>query len=80
MVVLRNIIRNLEKGIIEADYHPDGGDLFGHIVVDIKTGEIISMTEIEGIAWRSALGHARQGLVILSKADVLPEKKTICWY
>ena len=80
MVVIKNIKRNFEKNTIEADYYPDGGNLFGHVVVDIITGEIISMTEIEGIAWRSALGHARQGLVILSKADVLPEKKTICWY
>ena len=80
MVVLRNIMRNFEKGIIEADYHPDGGDLFGHVVVDIKTGEIISMTEIVGIAWRSALAHARRGLADLSETAVLPEKKTIYWY
>ena len=80
MVVLKNIVRDNIKKIIEADYYPDGGNLFGHVIVDMITGEIISMTEIQGIAWRSALAHARQGLEKLANVSVLPEKKTICWY
>ena len=80
MVVLRNIVRDNFKKIIEADYYPDGGNLFGHVVVDMTTGEIISMTQIEGIAWRSALAHARKGLEMLTDVSVLPAQKTIYWY
>ena len=80
MVVLRNIKRDDLKKTIEADYYPDDGNLFGHVVVDITSEQIISFTEILGITWRFALAHARKGLVDLSDKKEIPNKKTICWY
>ncbi len=80
MVVLKNIKRDDFRKIIEADYYPDDGILFGHLCVDVVSGEIVSFTEIIGITWRFALAHARKALVELYDAAELPVKKTVCWY
>lgn len=81
MVVLRNIQRTDSKKRIEADYYPDGGNDYGHIVVDFSSGDILSVTEFDGIPWKSsAVGHARSELVKISGFEVLPKKRTVCWY
>ena len=81
MVVLRNILKDSIRQIIEADYYPDGGEEFGHIIVDLSTGVIVSVTEKDGIPWkRSAVGHARSELMKIAVLDTMPEKRTVCWY
>lgn len=81
MVVLRNILKDSIRQIIEANYYPDGGEEFGHIVVDLSTGEIVYVTEKDGAPWRrSAVGHARSELMKMASLDTMPEKRTVCWY
>lgn len=81
MVILRNILKNNNQNKIEADYYPDGGNDYGHIVVDFSTGDILSVTENGGIPWKgSAVGHARSELMKISSLDVLPKQRTVCWY
>lgn len=48
MVVLRNILKDSIQQIMEANYYPDDGEEFGHIIVDLHTGGIISVTEKNG--------------------------------
>lgn len=81
MVVLKNIQKNNSRKSIEADYYPDDGKDFGHIVVDYLSGDILSVTENDGTPWKaSAVGHARSELVKISGFEILPKQRTVCWY
>lgn len=81
MVRLRNIKR--DEKIIEADYFPEGKEDFGHVAVDIKTKEIISVTmakEDLECYYDTYFGFAARRLRELIDAEELPETCLVMWY
>lgn len=78
MVILRNIKRN--ENLIEADYFPDGGNLFGHLVVDTISGKLVSYTDIPGISYRGALHHGKRRLLKIKDLNPLPVEEKEMWY
>lgn len=76
-------LKNLRKteSIIEADFYPEDSKKAGHIVVSLKSEEIIDHTDPQGYENDfSYAAHARQNLVKLAKQDSLPDEWTVMWY
>ena len=78
MVILKRIVKNSNQ--IEADYYPENGNFFGHLVVDIISGEISSITKAENDKIGAYAYHAKKQLLRVSALDVTPEESRTIWY
>ena len=78
MVILKRIIKNSNQ--IEADYYPENGNIFGHLVVDIISGEISSITRAENDRIGAYAYHAKKQLLRVSALDVTPKESRTIWY
>ncbi len=79
MVTLKNIRRN--NDIIECDFYPEDSTLPGHMIVNLDSGDITSVSLPEGYENTfSYTVHAHNGLVELSKKEKLPEQWLVMWY
>ena len=77
MVLLERIKKN-EK-TIEADFYPETSENFGHIEIDIESGEIKKQTHVEGFD-NGYASHACRELKRIMKENVIPEKRLVMWY
>ena len=77
MVRLKNI--QFLDGTAEADYYPEDGLEKGHIVVSIKTEEILRF-ERAGNMGDSYLGHVRARLVQMYKEGNTQKECLLMWY
>jgi hypothetical protein len=78
MVTLKNIKINPDTA--EADYSPEDSNWWGHIVVNLKSREIISCDRHPEYRNSSCASHARNRLIELSKEEKIPEKSVVMWY
>jgi hypothetical protein len=78
MVTLKNIKINPDTA--EADYSPEDSNWWGHLVVDLKSREIISRDDNPEYWCSCYAGHARNRLIELSKEEKIPEKSVVMWY
>lgn len=77
MLHLKNIV--MKDNIAHADYSPEDSGWWGHIVVDLKSKEIISCDRSPEYKFMHP-GHARAKLVELSKENQIPAECTVMWY
>lgn len=83
MLKLRNIKRNDSQ--IEADYFPEGMLEPGHIVLDRKTGTVISAQKspedyYDGVDVSFYFPHAIKLLRESSEVEITPKELTCMWY
>lgn len=77
MVRLKNI--KIEGKTAEADFYPEDSNICGHVIVDLETGEIISLKEVPGYGV-SYSGHARQRLIKMEKEKDNRRECLVMWY
>ena len=78
MVRLRNIKKN--DYIIESDILTEDSQKLGHVIVDIKSGELKEFDLPEGYEWcTNHVNHAKDKLIEMSKQNSFPEEKLIMW-
>lgn len=77
MLRLKNI--KIENGIAEADYYPEGGEVHGHIVVDVESWEYIQGDAVPGFG-TSYLGPARRHLIRMAKNGETDKQRLVMWY
>lgn len=77
MLRLKNV--KIESEYAEADFYPEDGAVFGHVVVGLSDGEIISCVPASGYG-DSYTGHARQRLVSMAKENDNREECLVMWY
>lgn len=70
MVLLKNVKRT--NNIIECDYYPEGGESFGHVVIDVNKHDFVKskciMTK-EDLHTRSYFNHALIKLMKISESE-----------
>jgi hypothetical protein len=77
MLRLKNI--QIKNDIAEADFIPENESECGHIVVDLKSKEIVSIKNVPGYEYMHP-GHARAKLVEMAKAKDSRSECTVMWY
>lgn len=77
MLRLKNV--KIKNNSAEADFYPEDSDIFGHVVVDLSTGELISTVEVPGYG-ASYSAHARKRLVRMSKENDTRTECLVMWY
>lgn len=77
MLRLRNV--KIGSKYAEADFYPEDGQEFGHVVVDLSDGEITSCAEVSGYG-PSYKGHARQRLVEMAQKNDTRSECLVMWY
>ena len=77
MLRLKNI--KIGSEYAEADFYPEDGRKFGHVVVDLSDGEIKSCIGVPGYG-ASYSGHARQRLVKMAKENDSRRECLVMWY
>lgn len=77
MLHLKNIAIN--ETMAEADFYPEGGTAFGHIVVDVAHEEIVEITHVPGyeIIYPE---HAKRQLIRMAKDDNPRPEYRVMWY
>ena len=81
MVRLENIRMN--DRTVEADYFPESGTASGHIVVDLSSKEIVSVTDADGYEppyGASYKGHAFWALLEMAKTGDTSTERLVMWY
>lgn len=83
MLKLKNIKKSDSQ--IEADYIPEGKYDSGHIVLDLKSGKIVSAQKspkdyYNGVDVSFYFPHAVTLLKELSKKENIPEEPMAMWY
>ena len=81
MVRLKNI--KINDRTAEADYFPEDSITPGHIVVDLSSEEIVSVTNVAGYEppyGASHRGHALWTLVEMAKTDDTSTERLVMWY
>ena len=78
MLTLRNIKRT--NNIIEADFYPENENVYGHVVVDLDTEDIISYTQAKGYEHSTCPTHALYELLRMKDLKEFPEKRVVLWY
>ena len=76
MLRLKNV--KIGSEYAEADFYPEDGREFGHVVVDLSGGEIASCTEVPGYG-ASYSGHARQRLMKMAKENDHRSECLVMW-
>lgn len=77
MLYLIRIELTEERAVYE--YHPNGGDDYGIVSVERKTG-ICSLDKFEPKAGQMHSGMALSGIRKLFNEDIFPEKRVVAWY
>ena len=77
MLRLKNI--KITDKTAEADFYPENLDLYGHIVVDLASREIVDIRHVPGYEFMYP-GHARKELVRIAKAGETRETSVVMWY
>lgn len=77
MLRLKNV--KIASEYAEADFFPEDGEEFGHVVVDLSTEEISSCDNVPGFG-PSYVGHARQRLVRMAKEKDHRNECIVMWY
>lgn len=77
MLRLRNV--KIGSEYAEADFYPEDGQEFGHVVVDLSSWEIAFCAEVPGYG-PSYKSHARQRLVEMSKKNDIRSECLVMWY
>lgn len=70
MVLLKNVKKT--NNIIECDYYPEGGESFGHVVIDVNKHDFVKSKCImasEDENTRFYYNHAASKLMKISKTD-----------
>ena len=80
MVRLKNIKKS--DSTIECDIYPEDSTLPGHVVVSIKTEEIINCELPQNYEWcENHASHARWKLIeMLKNNEKFPEERLVMWY
>ena len=78
MLILKNI--RMKDNIISADYYPEGEPEFGHIEIDVNSGEIVVLKKAPIYMHSPFATHAKYELMRLAKLEKLPEERTVLWY
>ena len=77
MVKVNNIRK--VRGFVFCDYYPDGGEEKGHLVISIKTREIVkSKSDICG--GLSCAGHAKRAALEAVEQNPIPQEVIRYWY
>lgn len=77
MLRLKNV--KIGSEYAEADFYPEDGPKFGHVVVNLSDGEIASCVDVPGYG-ASYGGHARQRLVEMAKKKDTRSECLVMWY
>ena len=77
MLRLKNI--SIAGNTAEADFFPEDGAAYGHIVVDLESEEIIHIDHASGYEMIYP-GHARKQLVHMAKSNDCRSECTVMWY
>ena len=77
MLRLKNI--KIGSEYAEADFYPEDSQAFGHVVVDLSNGAIISCIRAPGYG-ESYVGHARQRLVEMDRDNDSRSECLVMWY
>lgn len=80
MLLLKNIAKN--KGTIEADYYPENGKVFGHIVLNALTGAVLTLSEPTNFDGLQSMysSHAVFALKKMALEDSALKEYRVMWY
>ena len=73
------ILKELTEERAVYEYHPDGGDDYGIVSVDRKTG-VCSLHKYKPKAGQMFSGMALSGIRKLFNEGIFPEKRVVSWY
>lgn len=77
MVRLKSI--KIGNKTAEADFYPEDSNICGHVIVNLETGELISLKEVPGYGM-SYSGHTRQRLIKMAKEKDNRNECLVMWY
>ena len=77
MLRLKNI--RIGNEFAEADFYPEDGSEFGHVIVNLLDGGIDFCVEVSGFG-PSYSAHARQHLVKLAREQDTRNECLVMWY
>lgn len=79
MVRLKNLKKN--NITVECDIIPEDSTKYGHIVVNLKSGELEKYSLPVGYEWcLNHVHHAKRKLLELAKKEALPDEYKVMWY
>lgn len=78
MVKLINLKKN--NTTVECDILPEDSAKYGHVVVNLNSGELESYSLPMGYEWcMNHVHHAKRNLLEIAKEETLPKEKLVMW-